>query len=213
MRRWRNLATILTLLPLFLEASHGYVPDDVDPAQGAVWDLRLLFPDNAAWDKEREQVESALPGLAALKGTLGVDPKSLQSGLDRISALRQRLRRLDAYAHLKADEDTTVEQNQARLQLIIGLQARFDEYTSFVRPEILALGRERIESFEKADPQLQRYQPARVDSAKTGPHADAGSRIRRSRKQRSASATGKHSRHFYVRGPSVAEHASGWRAS
>lgn len=157
MRRWLRLAFMLTLLPILLGTSQGYVSDE-DPAQGTVWDLSPLFPDNAAWDKEREQVEAALPGLAALKGTLGVDPKSMQSGLDRISAIRQRLRRLDAYAHLKADEDTTVEANQARLQLIIGLQARFDDATSFVRPEILALGRERIESFEKANPELRRHQ-------------------------------------------------------
>jgi len=154
---WLRLAYILTLFPLLLGFSR-YASDDVDPAQGAIWDLRPLFPNNTAWDREREQVEAALPGFATLKGTLGSDPKALQSALERISDTRQRLRRLGAYAHLKADEDTTVEENQARVQLITGLQARFDESTSFLRPEILALGRERIESFERANPELRRHQ-------------------------------------------------------
>jgi len=109
---------------LLLEVSR-YASDDVDPAQGAIWNLRPLFPNDIAWDREREQVEAALPGFAALKGTLGSDPKALQSALERISDIRRRLRRLGAYAHLKADEDTTVEENQARVQLITWAASSF----------------------------------------------------------------------------------------
>jgi oligoendopeptidase F len=158
MHRWMRLACILGLLPAFLQAWGEFVPDDTDPAQGTVWDLRPLFADAAAWDKEREQVEVSLASLAALKGSLGSDPKSLQSGLDFISAVRQRLRRLDEYAHLKADEDTRIEENEARVQVVTGLQARFEEAISFVNPEILASGRERVEAFEKSNPGLRSHQ-------------------------------------------------------
>jgi hypothetical protein len=71
---WLRLAYIITLFPLLLGVSR-YASDDVDPAQGAIWDLRPLFPNNTAWDRERERVEAALPGFAALKRTLGSDPK------------------------------------------------------------------------------------------------------------------------------------------
>lgn len=74
MRRWIKTAFMLSVLPLFLQASRGYVPEEADPAQGTVWDLRPLFKDTAAWDKEREQVEAALPGLAALKGAWVLTP-------------------------------------------------------------------------------------------------------------------------------------------
>jgi oligoendopeptidase F len=158
MRRWLGIACVITLSTIFLRAWQGSGPDEREPAQGTVWDLTPLFPDAAAWDRERQQLEAALPGLATLKGSLGVDPKSLQSGLDRISALRQRLHRLDTYARLKADEDARVEENRARVQVITGLDARFDETTAFVTPEILALGREKIESYEKQNPGLKRYE-------------------------------------------------------
>jgi hypothetical protein len=76
---WLRLAYILTLFPLLLGVSR-YASDDVDPAQGAIWDLRPLFPNNTAWDREREQVEGALPGFAALKPDLGLRPQSAAVG-------------------------------------------------------------------------------------------------------------------------------------
>jgi hypothetical protein len=67
-----------------------------DPAEGVVWDLGRLYPDDSAWDKERTAVEAALPGLGALKGRLGASPETLRDGLDRISELRRRVERLHA---------------------------------------------------------------------------------------------------------------------
>jgi len=97
MRRWLGIALIITLSTIFQGASQGSAPAEPDPAQGVVWDLAPLFPGAAAWERERQKLEAALPGLAALKGSLGADPKSLQSGLDRISALRQRLHNLTRF--------------------------------------------------------------------------------------------------------------------
>ena len=37
-----------------------------DLAQGTVWDLSLLYADNAAWENERASIESSLPELAKL---------------------------------------------------------------------------------------------------------------------------------------------------
>ena len=128
-----------------------------DPAQGTVWDLTPLFADNAAWEKERAAVQNSLPGLAGLKGTLGRDPQSLQSALSQISQTQQRLQRLHAYATLKADEDTSIAENQARLQAIGNLQAQFSEATAFLDPEILVLGRAHVEAIEQADPALRPF--------------------------------------------------------
>ncbi len=128
-----------------------------DPAQGAVWNLKLLFADSAAWEKERTATEASIPGLARLEGTLGNSPASLETALDSISQARQRLLRLKAYAQLRADEDTTNAENQGRLETITNLIARFEENVAFVDPEVLAMGRERVETFERTNPELERH--------------------------------------------------------
>jgi oligoendopeptidase F len=126
------------------------------PAQDA-WDLSRLYPDAGAWEAERVAIEAALPGIAALKGSLGASPQALREGLDRISDLRRRVQRLYAYAHLRADEDARVNENQDRLGKAAILQAKFDETVSFVDPEVQALGRAKVEAFEASEPGLARH--------------------------------------------------------
>ncbi|HVJ53306.1 MAG TPA: M3 family oligoendopeptidase [Aliidongia sp.] len=146
-------AGLLAMQPLSARSANlpaGEVPADV-------WDLRPLYPDDAAWQAEKASLESDLGGLTALKGTLGRDAGSLLAALDRISSVRKRLDRLSAYAHLKADEDTRISDNQARAQLASALGNKFDEATSFLRPEIIAIGAERVNGFIAAEPGLAKH--------------------------------------------------------
>ncbi len=141
-----------------------------DPAQGAVWDLSPLFRDAVAWEQERLAVEAAVPGLSQLKDTFGSSATALRTGLERTSAIRRRLERLSEYADLNADVDASNDANQARTQQMSTLQSRFDEATSFVKPEILALGRERIETFAKTDPALSTFRRPIELILRQGPH-------------------------------------------
>lgn len=128
---------------------------DAPPAD--IWDLRPLYADDAAWQAESKTLEAEFGGLAALKGTLGQDAGSLLAALDRISGLQKRLDRLQAYAHLKADEDTRISDNQARAQLADALGTKFDQATSFLDPEIIEAGRAKIEGFVAAEPGLAKH--------------------------------------------------------
>ena len=131
-------------------------PSTVTP-QDAVWDLTRLYQDAGAWESERAAVQLALPGLAGLRGSLGASPQALRDGLDRISDLRRRIQRLHQYAHLKADEDARVSENQDRLQEAAILHSRFEETVSFVDTEIQTLGRAKVKAFETDEPGLARH--------------------------------------------------------
>ena len=43
--------------------------------QTAAWDLRDLFPSDAAWEAERQALLKAIPRLKAQQGTLGKAPR------------------------------------------------------------------------------------------------------------------------------------------
>ncbi len=127
------------------------------PVPPDVWDLRPLYPDDAAWTAESKAIEAEFPGLTALKGTLGTDAASLQAALDRISSVRKRLDRLSVYAHLKADEDTRDSENQAREQSATMLGTKLNQATSFVSPEVIAVGADKIRGFVASDPGLAKH--------------------------------------------------------
>ena len=139
------------VLALSLAATTPLRAASADPP--AVWDLRQLYPDDAAWEAERKSIAAALPDLAALKGSLH-DARSLQAALDRIWGVRKRVRRLVTYAGLAADIDTRVAETQARRQLALELDSKLDEATSFLKPEIGEIGRAKIEDWIAATPSL-----------------------------------------------------------
>ncbi len=161
--------TALAAISLFALAAPLAQAADA-PIAADVWDLRPLYPDDAAWTAEDKALDQEFDGLASLKGTLGKDAASLQAAFDRISALRKRLDRLLAYAHLKGDEDTRVSENQERAQQSDALSTKFDQATSFVSPEVIAVGADKIRGFVASDPGLAKHKHALENILRKAPH-------------------------------------------
>src|SRR5277367_3807425 len=165
-------ALVACLILLSSPAWAADTPPAPDPH--LVWDLTELYPTDAAWDAERQSIADALPGLAALKGTLGKDAAGLAKGLRAISDVQRRLARLATYASLKRDEDTRNSVNQDRLQRVELLSTDFATATSFTSPEIIQIGAAMVEQFVAADPALKPFAFALKDTLRQAQHTLGG---------------------------------------
>jgi oligoendopeptidase F len=143
-------------------------------AEGAAvpktWNLTELYPTPEAWAAERQSILDALPSVAKYKGHLGDSAQTLQSALQTMSDLGRRAARLDTYASLKADEDTQVSVNQERRQMSTALGSQLDEATSWVEPELLSVGKDKIESFVASDPGLGKFRFGLENVLRRAPH-------------------------------------------
>ena len=72
---------------------------------GAAWDLRDIYPTDAAWEAERQAILAKIPSLLQYQGKLGRSAAGLKAALQAQSDLNKRASRLYTYASLKADED------------------------------------------------------------------------------------------------------------
>ena len=120
------------------------------------WDLTELYPTPEAWDAARLKVLAALPRLAAYKGTLGQSASAMAKALDDISMVSKEADRVQVYAGLLSDVDVRIAQNQERASLASDMGSALGSATSWLSPEILALGKDKVESFIAADPTLRR---------------------------------------------------------
>src|SRR5690606_33402029 len=68
-----------------------------------------------------------------------------------------RLRKLRLYAQMPVAADSTDQQARARAGRFGSLVARWSEATAFVEPELLRLGRPRVEELRREEPRLERY--------------------------------------------------------
>ncbi|HYC37180.1 MAG TPA: oligoendopeptidase F [Usitatibacter sp.] len=134
------------------------------------WNLEALYPTPAAFNEDLGRMEAQLPQLAACKGKLGESAARLKSCLDLQYEILRRYLRLLVYASEKANEDTGNAEALALQQKTRVAQSRFTEAVSWVNPEILAIGRERIEPFFRQEPGLAPYRFAIDNVLRTAPH-------------------------------------------
>lgn len=134
------------------------------------WDLRDLFPDEAAWEAEFASIDSARQALAAYEGRLGSDAATLLACLTDAETLGARLMRVSTFAHLCNAADATHPPHQAAVARVAALQARIDAATSFVDSEILALPDGVIQRLRVAEPGLSAFDVLLDDLLVRRPH-------------------------------------------
>src|SRR3954471_12804008 len=114
-------ATVAT----FAAALPAWAQDKATAADVAAWDLRDLYPNDAAWDAARKKMLADIPGLLKYKGTLGTTADALAAALIAQSDLGRTAGRIYTYISLKADADLRVADSQEKQAQAI------DMYTAF----------------------------------------------------------------------------------
>jgi len=139
-------------------------------ATPTVWDLTRIFPTDAAWDAERLAVMAEVPKLRELRGTLGRDAAAMREGLDRISALTQRLYRLWVYASTQLSTDNGNRRNQERSGLMFALGGQYSASIAWLDTEIQQLGADKLAAFRAAEPALARHRVRLRQAQRLAPH-------------------------------------------
>jgi oligoendopeptidase F len=134
------------------------------------WDLKDLYPTPEAWSADQAAVKALLPKLMGFKGKLGTNAAALRGALETQSAIGRKVQRLNLYASLIADSDTTNAPAQERRQLAISLAGDAGEASSFLQPEILAVGAAKVAGFQAADAGLKPFGFFLKDTLRLAPH-------------------------------------------
>ena len=157
---------ILVLVPAAVTQAveRSQVPDNLK------WNLADLFASEQAWTQAKDQVEADIPGLSRFQGHLGDSPQALLEGLEAVMDVSQRLQRVGSYAHQLYDQDTRVGHSMEMRQSAEQISVKFQTVVSFLKPEIIALGKDKVEAFLKAEPKLEPYRPFLMDLLRWAPH-------------------------------------------
>jgi oligoendopeptidase F len=146
-------------------------PVSAPAAAGSMWDLSDLYPSAQAWSDSLARTRTAAEALEAYKGSLGDSATAMLTALDAISSVRRESVRLSVYANLKGDEDLRIAADQERRQQSQTLETIISEKTSWVAPEIVALGADTVQRFLAASaPLAQRFDFFLKDTLRAAPH-------------------------------------------
>ena len=145
-------------------ASAAPAPTD---RQADRWDLTALYASDAAFDADAKKLSAQLQQLGACKGQLGT---RLKSCLDLVADARKRVNTLTTYAAQYYDQDTGDSKGNQLNQRAALLGNDFSQASTFLQPEILALGSKRIDAMLAKDKGLQLYRFQLSNMLRSAPH-------------------------------------------
>ena len=159
---------LLALAGVFAATFGNALAADVRPQD--TWNLADIYADEAAWNADYAKVEADLKRFEACKGKLGSSAARFRECLDLDFAVQERLSKLQVYSGERAAEDNGDPARQALNQKANVLGSKVSEVTSFLSPEVLAIGKPRIDAFFKAQPKLAIYRHPVDDILRTAAH-------------------------------------------
>jgi oligoendopeptidase F len=134
------------------------------------WNLADIYPDEAAWRRAKDTIRRELPSMRRYQGQLASSPQVLFEALEEANRLDKEMARLSVYAGMLADQDTREAVPQGMQQEMQQLTADFKAATSYIEPELLRAGLEKLEAFIAAEPRLQTYSFYLHDIARRAAH-------------------------------------------
>ena len=140
------------------------------PAAHDRWNLKDLYATQVDWDKDAAALEQQLKDLASCSADLAASANRFKTCLDLNADVLKRYYRLSAYASQFHDEDTGLAAGMDLKQRAVVLGNRVDEATAFLSPEILKIGRSRVDVLVGADKATAVYTHWLDDILRMAPH-------------------------------------------
>jgi len=165
-RTWQTLVAAACALG----ASTTFADERAAVAEKYKWNLTEIYPTEKAWDEERQAIGYELTKVAARKGTAARSADDLYQTLALRDAVGRRIARLSVYASMLRDVDTRVGRAEQMTQQARQTSTDFAAAMSWLRPEILALGPDKVHAFVAADERLRPYAHPLDDWLRYGPH-------------------------------------------
>lgn len=155
------LAGLLVVLPAWSQS---------DESLRYEWDLTDLYPNVAAWEDAMSDVAERIAALPDYQGTLGDSAEAMLGALREISDTNKETARAYVYTSLERDADQRQADTQARFARARQLYSDLEEATSWISPEVLALGAPTVRQYIAAEPGLADFEFMLNDILRQAPH-------------------------------------------
>ena len=126
--------------------------------QKFTWNAESVFKSPRAWEKELKQITEDIANIKPYQGRLAESPEVLLNALEEAYDLVSRVQIAFMYAGFSYAVDTTNQEAagmQSRAQSIYG---QVLSAVSFLQPEILAIGKDKLEEWMSQNEKLAVYQ-------------------------------------------------------
>lgn len=134
-----------------------------------IWDLTEFYATKEDWEKELERLRGEVEKVKEYDGKLG-DAKVLLEALDERSTFIKDMLRVWTYASNLRNTNLADPEGQSMVGRVSALFQTSSAAASFMAPEIVALGEEKVEALIKSEAGLEKHALFLRDTIRQGKH-------------------------------------------
>jgi oligoendopeptidase F len=121
------------------------------------WNAESVFKNQRAWQAELDAILVDLDPMKRFQGRLGEGPSTLLEALAAYEHLIVRAERVYMYANFSHAVDTSEQRAAGMLGKAGGMLGQVAAALAFLSPELLSVGRDRLDEWMKQEPKLAVY--------------------------------------------------------
>ena len=122
-----------------------------DQKKENTWDLSALAANSAEWEKEMKELESKVDTLEEYKDKMALSSDNFHNALVTLFAYEEKAEKVLSWAFLNYSVDSANPEVMQWAGLANMLEAKINEKTSWMRPVLMSMKQEDIESYLKED--------------------------------------------------------------
>jgi oligoendopeptidase F len=126
--------------------------------QNQTWNAETVFDSPEAFEAEAQNILKSLPSIKKFQGHLADDPSTFIKAMKAIDKLSKRASKLQIYATMSSAVNSRDQQAAAMYGKAMSLMAQIDAATSFLDPELLAIGESKLRQWPEDDPRMKQYE-------------------------------------------------------
>ncbi len=121
------------------------------------WDLSTIYSSEATFNEDFQKAEALVADYPKHEKTIISSAQGLYAALCDFSSIMRVVTKLFEFASRSFDVDMSVNANQALVGKVYDLYVRASAAAYFIRPYILKLSKETLDSYFKSYPKLEEY--------------------------------------------------------
>lgn len=133
------------------------LPERKDIPKEHTWDIESVFASDEEWERALQSVMERLPDVQAFRGRLSESPDVLADCLELVDEVALVAGKVGAYTTLRFSVDTSDQQAAAINGKGMGAFAQFQAGLSFLEPELIAIGPDKLLTWAEENERLKIY--------------------------------------------------------
>ncbi|HMV28419.1 MAG TPA: oligoendopeptidase F [Anaerolineales bacterium] len=121
------------------------------------WNAESVFKTAKDWEAALKAVVEDIPNVKKFEGKLGESPETLYEGMQAIEKISLRAQTIFMYAQFAYAVDTTNQESAAMVGKAQGMAGQVFAAISFLNPELLYIGKEKLDAWMNSFEKLSTY--------------------------------------------------------